>query len=135
MATRIFRQIIKKIQKYSFFILVSLIFLSAFVVVVAKAVFTDNTYVYAKIKVSQGLWWANTARPSLWIANSIKKGDKEQGLGGNPLVEVQTVRYYPISSQNAIYQEPQYDVYLTVKMKVQYNKNTDSYSFKRELLR
>jgi hypothetical protein len=89
--------------------------------------------VYAKIKVSQGLWWANTARPSLWIARAIKKGDKEQGVGGNPLAEVLSVRYYPITSQNAIYQEQQYDVYLTVRMKVQYNKNTDTYSFKREL--
>lgn len=55
---------------------------------VFKLFFTKPTYVYVKVKMGQGLWWASTAKPSLWFVKSLNKGETERDLMGNP-----TARY------------------------------------------
>ena len=32
-----------------------------------------DIYAYTRVKVSQGLWWANTAKPSIWMLKAFKK--------------------------------------------------------------
>jgi len=77
------------------------------------------TFIYARVKMGQGLWWASTQRPPLWLVKSIRKGDVQTDLTGKPVAEILSVRYYPTYSTN------QYDVYLNIKLKVsgKYNFN------------
>lgn len=83
-------------------------------------------YIYTKVKLGQGQWWtASYNKPSIWLATSIKKGDFEKDLTGKTIVEVLGVKYYPW-----LYYD-QFDVYLTLKLKVSANKKTKKYTFKR----
>lgn len=90
----------------------------------ARIFFSDSYYVYARVKVSQGLWWAATQKPSIWYVESIKSGLTEQSSSGKVLAEILNVRYYP--SRDAT----QYDVYLDTKLRVSRLKN-GKYNFKR----
>lgn len=102
----------------------------AFVAIVSvfKLFFSKPTYVYAKVKVSQGLWWATTAKPNIWFVKAIKKGDVETDLVGKPVAEILSVRYYPWWGSD------QFDVYLALKLKASKNKKTGKYSFKRSTI-
>lgn len=98
-------------------------FVSAF-----KLFFTKPTYVYARVKVGQGLWWASTQRPSWWFVQAIKPGIAQKDLVGKPIAQILTVRYYPW------YSSGQYDVYVDLKLKVTANKRTGEYSFNRSTI-
>ena len=102
----------------------------AFVILVSayKLFFTKPTYIYVKVKMGQGLWWASTQKPSLWFIKNIKKGDIQTDLIGEPTAEIQSIRYYPT------YLSSQYDVYLTMKLKVTGNKKTGKYNFARSTI-
>jgi len=123
---------VKKLWKFAIDNYFISIFLAAIafvaVVSVSKLFFTKPTYVYAKVKVSQGLWWAATQKPSIWFLKAIKKGDAETDLVGKPVAEILSVRYYPW------YGSDQFDVYLTLKLKVSKNKKTGKYNFKRSTI-
>lgn len=93
-----------------------------------KIFISKPTYIYAKVKMGQGLWWANTAKPSIWFVNSLKKGMVEKGLAGDTIAQILSVRYYPFWGSG------QYDVYLTVKLKVSGNKKTGKYNFQRSTI-
>lgn len=97
-----------------------------------KLITGETTYVYARVKVSQGLWWASAQKPAIWLANNLQKGDVEIGLGGSPTVEVLEVRKYPLGIPN--YGNEQYEVFLTLKMKVSQNERQQKYMFKRSAL-
>jgi len=90
--------------------------------------FSKSTYVYAKVKMGQGLWWATTQKSPVWFVNAIKKGNVEGDLTGNPTAEILSVRYYPY------YASGQYDVYLNVKLKVSSLGKSKKYSFKRSTI-
>lgn len=102
----------------------------AFVVLVSvyKLFFKPPTYVYTRVKMGQGLWWASTQKPSLWFIKSIKKGDVQTDLVGAPTAEILSVRYYPTYMSN------QYDVYLIMKLKVTGNKKTGKFNFARSTI-
>ncbi|HRN70502.1 MAG TPA: hypothetical protein PLS49_04930 [Candidatus Woesebacteria bacterium] len=89
----------------------------------------EEKTIYVKVKVSQGLWWASTLKPSIWLAESLQVGDKEVNLSGKPIAEILEVRKYPLAIPNYI--SEQYDVFLIVKMQANYNENTQKYNFKR----
>lgn len=93
-----------------------------------KLLTADTHYVYAKVKVSQGLWWANTQRPGIWYLNFLKKRVAEKNLLGDKIAEIIAVRSYPYGGAD------QYDIYLTLKLKVDINKRTGTYNFKRSTL-
>jgi len=122
------------IKIYRFFIkhyfIVVFLFCIGFVgfVSVYKLFFTKPLYIYARVRVGQGLWWASTQRPPLWLIKSINKGDVETDLTGQPTVEILSVNYYPTNIIN------QYDVYLDVRLKVSGNKKNKSFSFNRSSL-
>lgn len=99
------------------------------IVVVFRLFTQKKETIYVKVKVSQGLWWASTLKPSVWLATSLQKGDKEISLSGDKIAEIIEVRRYPLGVFN--YASEQYDVFLIVKMKVGYNENTGKYTFKR----
>lgn len=124
---------ISKALRKNFFIplfLVGILFVGIFLV--GKSVFSQPSYVYVKVKVGQGLWWASTAKPNIWYASSIKKGDIKYGLSGKPEVEVLSVRHYPSPTPNWV--SNQYDVYVTLKIVASGNKKTGEYSYNRSAL-
>ena len=63
------------------------------VVSIYKLFFVQPTFVYAKVKVGQGLWWATTQRPSFWFVEALKKGVMETDLTGEPIAEIKDVLY------------------------------------------
>jgi len=107
----------------------------AFVVAAAffKTVSARPTYIFAKVKISQGLWWASSNKPNVWFPDSIKKGDIETNFLGQPIAEILEVRYYTYVSENTPY-EDKFDIYLTVKLAADFNKRSQKAIFKRSAL-
>lgn len=99
---------------------------------VYKLFYSKPTFVYAKVKLGQGLWWAGGVKPNFWLATAIKKGDTERDLVGKPIVEVLNVRYYPWITVGSI--SDQFDVYLTLKLRVSVISRAKKYNFKRNTL-
>ena len=98
------------------------------VVSVYKLFVAKPTYVYAKIKVGQGMWWATTQRPSLWYVKAIQQASEQKDLSGKPLVKLLNVSYYPY------YGSGQYDIYVTAQLKVSKVGNKGTYNFNRETI-
>jgi hypothetical protein len=100
------------------------------VVSIYKLFFVKPTYVYVKVKVGQGLWWASTQKPSIWFIEGLKKAQNmaEKELTGQPSAKILSVRYYPWWGSN------QYDVYLVMKLKVNRQGKTGKYNFKRSAI-
>ncbi len=86
------------------------------------------TYIYVKVRVGQGLWWASTQKPSMWFVQALKSIKAEKDFIGNPLVQVLSVSYYPWYGSN------QFDVYLNLKIRVSQMGKTDRFSFKRSVI-
>ena len=93
-----------------------------------KLFFVQPTFVYAKVKVGQGLWWATTQHPSFWFVESLKKGMEETDLTGEPIAEIQDLLYY------SYYGGSQYDIYLNLKLKATGSQKTKKYNFKRSAI-
>jgi hypothetical protein len=127
-----FGKLLKRLWKFAINNYFISIFLACIVFVVLvsgyRLFFTKPTFVYAKVKVGQGLWWASTQKPSVWFVNALKKGGVEKDLIGNPAVKILKVQYYSWGTSS------QYDVYLTLKLKVSSNKKTGTYGFNRETI-
>lgn len=98
-----------------------------FLVSIYKLFFVKPTYVYAKVKVGQGLWWASTQKPPIWFVKYFQKGDQELDLTRKPIAQILSVRYYPFWGSN------QYDVYLLMKLKVT-KMGSGKYNFKRSAI-
>jgi len=121
--------------KYLYFILlfvgaIGFVFLMSFY----RLFLSKPNYVYAKVKVGQGLWWASTIKPPLWLVDSVKKGNVINTTKGMPDVEVLSVRYLPYFFPQINFSfVNQYDVFLNLKVKVTGNK-INGYSFQRSTL-
>lgn len=98
------------------------------IVSVYKLFIAKPTYVYVKVKVGQGLWWASTQRPSLWFVQAIERAKEQVDLTGKPVAQLTDVSYYPY------YGGGQYDVYVTAKLKVSRVGNKGTYNFNRETI-
>lgn len=124
---------LKKIIKFSLDNYFISIFLACILFVgfisVYKLFFSKSTYVYAKVKMGQGLWWASTAKPPIWFVESLKKGDVQTNLTGSPIAEIQSIHYYPWYGATN-----QYDIYLTLKLKVNGNPKTGKFNFNRSTI-
>jgi len=84
---------------------------------------TKPTYLYVEIKMGQGLWWAQTAKPSIWFIKALQPGEKEIDLFGKTTAELLAVRYYP-------YESNQYNIFIYAKIRGSYNKKTNKFLFK-----
>jgi hypothetical protein len=74
------------------------------------------------------MWWATTAKPNIWMVQSIHKGDMQRDISGKSLVEVTSVTHYSTNNPD------QFDVYLSLKLKVSRLKSNGSYIFNRSPL-
>lgn len=93
-----------------------------------KIVNAEDEYIYARIKISQGLWWANTAKPSIWMVDAIQKGDVATTITGKPKIEVLAVRRYPW------WDSDEHLVYITARMKVSKNEKRGTYTYDRSTI-
>lgn len=102
----------------------------AFVGVVSfyKLFVKQENFVYARVKVSQGLWWASTQKPPLWLAQALKPQDQAKDLAGEPKVTILAVRTYPYFSYS------QYDVYVDLRLKVSGELKSGTVNFNRSTL-
>jgi len=102
----------------------------AFVGIVSfyKLFVKSENFVYARVKVSQGLWWASTQRPPQWLASALREGMVEKDLTGNPKAKILSVRSYPY------YSTSQYDIYLHLRLKVSGRLKTGTVNFNRSTL-
>lgn len=92
----------------------------------------NSDIVYAKVKVSQGLWWSTTSNPDTYFIRAIAKGDAEYNLYGSPDAQILSVRYYP--SLDKTLNQNKYDIFLTLKLAASYNSKTQKFTFKRSSL-
>lgn len=95
-----------------------------------KLFITKPTYIYAKVKLGQGLWWASTVEPPLWLVNSLNV------RSDNPNIKITKINYYPYlvsgtNTQSINQYNDQYNVYLTLKLRVTINKSGSTYYFNR----
>lgn len=120
-----FRKLQKLVVRNYFISILALIALFVIVVASIKILFTPQDYVYARVKIGQGLWWAATAKPPIWFVSSLKKGLVQKDLTGSVLAEIMSVKYYPAYSSN------QYDVYVTLRLAATKTKRTGAYDFNR----
>lgn len=114
-------------KQYIFLTVVACI---GFVVLVAgyRLFIKKPTYIYARVKVGQGYWWASTQKPSLWYVQAIKNAGTEKDLVGKPIVKILNVTYYPY------YGSSQFDIYVDLQLKIDGINKKGSYSFKRETI-
>jgi hypothetical protein len=97
-------------------------------VAVLKLSKSENKFIYAEVKISQGLWWVNVAKPAIWMIESIHPGDREVDGRGNFISQIDEIRYYPATNDNL------YDVYLLLKIKANFDETTSKYTFKRAVI-
>ena len=90
-----------------------------------KLFISKPTYVYTKVKVGQGMWWATTQRPNLWFVRAIQQAKEQKDLTGKPVAKILDVSYYPYFGSG------QYDIYLTLQLKVSKVGSTGTYNFNR----
>ncbi len=95
---------------------------------VYKLFIAKPTYVYVKVKVGQGLWWANTSRPNAWFVEAIKQAKVEVDLTGQPIAQIQGVRYYRWWGGG------DFNTYVTAKLRVSKLGKTGKYNFKRSTI-
>ncbi|MFZ2206225.1 MAG: hypothetical protein WA061_04295 [Microgenomates group bacterium] len=86
------------------------------------------TYIYVKVKVGQGYWWASTQKPSMWYLKAIQNAQEEVDLTGKPTAKVLRVAYYPWYGSN------QYDIYVTLRLSVSKVGAQGSYTYNRETI-
>lgn len=98
------------------------------VVSLYKLFVVKPTYIYAKVKVGQGMWWATTQKPSLWFVKAIQGAREQKDLTGKIVVKVLDVSYYPY------YASGQYDIYVTTQLKVSAVGKKGTYNFNRETI-
>ncbi|MBU0572386.1 hypothetical protein KKH23_01815 [Patescibacteria group bacterium] len=126
----------KNLKKNKYFSIITLLFIAVAVLVAStafiKTAISESDYIYAKIKVSQGFWWASTQSPNVWFINSLEVGDTEYGLLGKSVAEVLEIRHYPTISYPKY--QAQYDIFLVLKLAVSVNTKTQKYMFKRSTI-
>ena len=98
------------------------------IVSVYKLFISKPTYVYVRVKMGQGLWWASTQKPSMWFVQAIQHVKEEKDLTGKPVVVLQKVVYYPW------YGGSQYDIYVNAKLRVSKVGKAGKYNFKRSTI-
>jgi len=125
-STNIFSFITKfVVAHYLIFIVIGCV---AFVgaISVYKLFVKKPTYIYTKIKVGQGYWWASTQRPNIWYVKAIQKATEEKDISGKVIAKILNVSFYPV------YGSSQFDIYVTAKLMVTGAVGGRGYNFKRE---
>lgn len=101
------------------------------IVAAVKFFYAKPTYIYIKVKVGQGLWWAATQKPDYWFVKSIKKGEAEVDLMGRPQAEILGIRYYPVLTEDSY---PRLDIFVNLRLKTSYDEKNKRHLYKRDII-
>jgi len=82
----------------------------------------QSTWVNVRISVENTDWWYKGSPPAYWYLTSLKTGDKIKDSLGNPIVEVINVNNYDLGGYYR-------DIYVDLKIKVDFNKNKNQYFY------
>lgn len=103
------------------------IFITTVVFVGAIAIFkystSKSTFYYAKVQINYPASYIS--KPDLWIKKSLSLQAKQRNLLGSTDAEILNVRYYPNIDGIT------YSIYITVKLRGNFNKTTGNYTYQR----
>jgi len=85
------------------------------------------TWVKVGIKLSSSNWWSRGTIPPYWLADSIEVGDQEIGAFNKVSAQVEDIQVLETTEEIK-------DVYLKLKIKANFNKNKQQYSFKGQTI-
>lgn len=123
------KKIFQLIKKNYFLLIFALVIFFVALSSFYKLFITKPTYIYAQVKLGQGLWWASTSQPPLWIINSIMRDKKEDRISA----QIIKVNYYPFFTTGISNQFfDQFDVYLYLRLRV--TKSNQSFYFDRSII-
>ena len=117
---------VKKFLQANFFwiaIVISIFMVSS--VFFYRSFVSKQQYVYTKIKLGQGFWWAATKNPNVWFIEALNNIKQYTSNKRNSSYEVISVRYYPL------WDLQQFNIYITLKLNVKKLKNSNEYKFQR----
>jgi hypothetical protein len=81
-----------------------------------------QTWVTVNIKATSPQWWNNTPPPPYWLADSLEVGAIEYGVLNKPQAEIVDTQIFETGDSRK-------EVFLTVRLKSGYNKNTKQYNY------
>lgn len=124
---------VKKFIRQNFFIsfIVAITILTV-LVSLFRYVSAPSQEIYVKIRLGQGLWWANTSKPPVWFPPAIQKGQKQKDLLGKTKAEIVEVRHYPSkASPDSLDLPAEYNIYTTIKLNIKRSPGTGKYVYNR----
>lgn len=89
---------------------------------------SQSTDLYVKIKMSQGLWWSSTTKPSYWYTQAFKVGDQALDLLGKPIATIENLTYYSAGKE---LNPDQYNIYFDIKLSTKFSRKNNSYQYDR----
>lgn len=92
-----------------------------------KNLLVKTDFVYAKIQVNYPESYY--LKPNIWLVDSLKKGEVQQGILGQVQTEILDRTYYPFPNDTT-----QFNIFLDLKLQASYNKKTGEYSFQRSTI-
>lgn len=81
-----------------------------------------STWINIRVSVENTDWWYRGSPPAYWYVNDLKVGDFIKDSLGNPIVEVINIDNYDLG---AYYR----DIYVDLKVKVDFDKNKNQYFY------
>jgi len=81
-----------------------------------------STWINIRLSVENTDWWYKGYSPAYWYVNDLQVGDSIKDSFGNPVVEVTNIDNYDLG---AYYR----DIYVDLKVKVDFDKNKNQYSY------
>lgn len=121
------KKAVNLIKKNYFISIILIIGSLTLVFALYKNILVKSDFVYARIAINYPESYY--LKPDIWLVSSLKKGDFQQSLLGQPEAEILDKTYYP--SQNDI---TQFNIFLDLKLQANYNKNSGEYSFQRSTI-
>lgn len=122
------KKIISFFRKYYFIQIILVCVVCVLVIAFSKSAILKPQYIYVKIKMGEGSWWAQAGRPNIWYINSLKKDDVGYDLLGNTQAQILDVKHY------RWYGSDQFDVFVTIKLRINKNKKTKQYIYNRSAI-
>ncbi len=107
----------------SIFIVIALV---AGLVYIYKSFIGKSEYFYARVRVDYPSSYYS--KPDVWLASSLKQGDKEYSLLGGTDAQIINTRYYSVGNAN---NTNVFSIFLTLKLSGNFNKSKEIYTFQR----
>jgi len=82
----------------------------------------QSTWVNVRLSVENTDWWYKGSSPAYWYINDLEVGDSVKNSLGNPIVEVINIDNYDMGGYYR-------DIYVDLKVKVDFNKKKNQYSY------